>query len=271
MDGSILTPPRQNESMQESRADAAPERDSTQAGELMDLAPGIDQIFPNDFPELRCRVEASEGILPEFVRGSYYLNGPARFGIGDFRYSHWLDGDGMVSCLRFTSDGAHLTSRYVQSTKLLAEREAGKPVYRTFGTGFAGSRLNRANNGLESPANVSIYPFGQRLLAQSFGGGVIQPAKVAGITAKGLFNSNPLLVETERQMMRCADEVTVLADHSKVGRQALAFLCAISAIDVLILDHDLSPAQRKLLRGAGARIVLAGPSADGRNGRRGKS
>src|SRR6516165_5809405 len=94
---------------------------------------------------------------------------------------------------------------------------------------------------------------------------------VAGITAKGLFNSNPLLVETERQMMRCADEVTVLADHTKVGRQALAYLCAISAIDTLIIDHELSAVQRKLLRGAGARVVIAGPPADGRNGRRGKS
>src|SRR5262249_59301875 len=47
---------------------------------------------------------------------------------------------------------------------------------------------------------------------------------VGGITAKGLFNSNLLLVETERQMMRCADEVVVVADHTKIGRQALAFL-----------------------------------------------
>ena len=51
---------------------------------------------------------------------------------------------------------------------------------------------------------------------------------VGGITAKGLFNSNLLLVETERQMMRCADEVVVVADHTKFGRQALAFLCELS-------------------------------------------
>lgn len=94
---------------------------------------------------------------------------------------------------------------------------------------------------------------------------------VAGITAKGLFNSNPLLVETERQMMRCADEVTVLADHSKVGRQALAFLCEISAIDTLIIDHELSAAQRKLLRAADAPVVIAGAPGNGRNGRRSKS
>jgi DeoR/GlpR family transcriptional regulator of sugar metabolism len=90
---------------------------------------------------------------------------------------------------------------------------------------------------------------------------------VAGITAKGLFNSNPLLVETERQMMRSADEVTVLADHSKVGRQALAFLCELSAIDTLIIDHELSAPQRKLLKAGGARVVLAGAASNGRKAR----
>ena len=60
---------------------------------------------------------------------------------------------------------------------------------------------------------------------------------VGGITAKGLFNSNLLLVETERQMMRCADEVVVVADHTKIGRQALAFLCELAAIDTLIVDR----------------------------------
>ena len=80
---------------------------------------------------------------------------------------------------------------------------------------------------------------------------------VAGLTARGLFNSNPLLVETERQMMRCADKVVVLADHSKIGRQSLAFLCKLSAIDTLIVDSDLSPQQQEWLRRATARVLLA--------------
>jgi DeoR/GlpR family transcriptional regulator of sugar metabolism len=87
---------------------------------------------------------------------------------------------------------------------------------------------------------------------------------VGGITAKGLFNSNPLLVETERRMMRCADEVVVVADHTKVGKQALAYLCKLDAIDTLIVDSGLSPAQRELLERAAVRLVLAGPDpADG--------
>ena len=84
---------------------------------------------------------------------------------------------------------------------------------------------------------------------------------VAGLTERGLFNSNPLLVETERQMMRCADEVVVLADHTKVGRRALAFLCEVSAIDTLIVDSDLSPEHRDLLQHADVRLILAGKAA----------
>jgi DeoR family fructose operon transcriptional repressor len=86
---------------------------------------------------------------------------------------------------------------------------------------------------------------------------------VGGITAKGLFNSNLLLVETERRMMQCADEVVVVADHTKIGRQALAFLCELSAIDALIVDRHLTPAQRELLDQAGAHVILAGESGNG--------
>jgi DeoR/GlpR family transcriptional regulator of sugar metabolism len=79
-----------------------------------------------------------------------------------------------------------------------------------------------------------------------------------GITAKGLFNSNMLLVETERQMMRCADEVVVVADHTKVGRQALAFLCELSEIDTLIIDEGLTAEQRHLVSQGDVRLIVAG-------------
>jgi DeoR family fructose operon transcriptional repressor len=87
---------------------------------------------------------------------------------------------------------------------------------------------------------------------------------VGGITAKGLFNSNLLLVETERQMMRCADEVVVVADHTKLGRQALAFLCELAAVDTLIVDSDLTPEQRDLFDEAGLQLIVAnGTAAEG--------
>jgi DeoR/GlpR family transcriptional regulator of sugar metabolism len=86
---------------------------------------------------------------------------------------------------------------------------------------------------------------------------------VGGITAKGLFNSNILLVETERQMMRCADEVVVVADHTKIGRQALAFLCKLEEIDTLIVDGPLTPEQRELVAQAAIRLVVADAHGNG--------
>src|SRR5215467_8716146 len=132
---------------------------------VMDFAPGIEAAFPAEFEEFDCPLECVEGKIPEFVRGSYYLNGPGRFKLNDLSYRHWLDGDGMVSRLRFDAEGVHFRNRYVLSRKLVEEQSAGKPLFRTFGTSFANSRLNRVNNGLESPVNVSVYPFGNRLLA----------------------------------------------------------------------------------------------------------
>jgi DeoR/GlpR family transcriptional regulator of sugar metabolism len=81
---------------------------------------------------------------------------------------------------------------------------------------------------------------------------------ISGITDKGLFNGNLLLVETERQMMRCADEVVIVADHTKVGRPALAFLCGLGDVDTLIVDSSLTAAQRDLLSRAEARVIVAG-------------
>jgi DeoR/GlpR family transcriptional regulator of sugar metabolism len=81
---------------------------------------------------------------------------------------------------------------------------------------------------------------------------------VGGLTDKGLFNSNLLLVETERQMMRCADEVVVVADHTKIGRPALAFLCEPATIDTLIVDAGLNGDQRRLLDQTNVRVLIAG-------------
>jgi DeoR/GlpR family transcriptional regulator of sugar metabolism len=84
---------------------------------------------------------------------------------------------------------------------------------------------------------------------------------VGGITEKGLFNSNLLLVESERRMMRSADEVVVVADHTKIGRQALAFICPLAEIDHLIVDAGATRDQLQILEQAGVQYILAGDKA----------
>jgi DeoR family transcriptional regulator, fructose operon transcriptional repressor len=109
---------------------------------------------------------------------------------------------------------------------------------------------------------VALGPFTIHMMAELHVHQTI--LSVGGLTARGLFNSNLLLVETERQMMRCADEVVVVADHTKFGRPALAFLCPWNDIDTLIMDRPLTRGQREMLGEADVRLVL-GEAAAGRD------
>ena len=131
---------------------------------MQDFAPGLDHSFFFEAKEDSYLVEEIEGEVPAGLRGSFFVNGPARFERAGMRYRHWLDGDGMVHRLSFGDDGVRHTTRFVQSKKLRDEDSEGRFVYRAFGTSFEGDRL-RQGIMLESPINVSVCPLGGRLLA----------------------------------------------------------------------------------------------------------
>jgi len=57
---------------------------------------------------------------------------------------------------------------------------------------------------------------------------------VAGISEEGFYNSNALLVETEKRMIEAAGEVYVVADHTKFSRRDLAYFCDFSRISAII-------------------------------------
>lgn len=132
--------------------------------ELEVEAPLLERCFLFDAVEDSYGITGISGRVPEWLRGSYYINGPARFERAGQRYKHWLDGDGMVCSLRFTDDGVRFTNRFVGTSKLHDEDAAGKFIYREFGTAFPGDRLRRKVM-LEPPVNVSVYPYAGKLLA----------------------------------------------------------------------------------------------------------
>jgi all-trans-8'-apo-beta-carotenal 15,15'-oxygenase len=131
---------------------------------MQDYAPLLEKAFSLDPCEQCYTIEAIDGEIPAFIRGTYYLNGPAQFARAGLRYRHWLDGDGMVCALRFAPEQVHFTNRFVRSTKFVAEEAAGQPIFRTFGTSFAAAQMKRGI-ALESPVNVSVYPYNGTLLA----------------------------------------------------------------------------------------------------------
>jgi DeoR/GlpR family transcriptional regulator of sugar metabolism len=85
-----------------------------------------------------------------------------------------------------------------------------------------------------------------------------------GIVADGVYNSNSLLVETERRMMSCGQQVVIVADHTKFGRLALARVCGLDEVDQVVVDSGLTGENRTMLERAGLTIHVA-PVVESRN------
>ena len=80
---------------------------------------------------------------------------------------------------------------------------------------------------------------------------------VAGVHGGSLYNQNLLLVSAERRMMEQAQQVVLLVDSGKFGQQALARLCGLGDIDVVVTDAGPSAEHRAQVSGAGVRLIVA--------------
>jgi len=190
----------------------------------LDHAPLLERVFTMDVIEQASAPLLVEGTIPAFLRGTAYFNGPARFSRGSVTYKHWLDGDGMVCAVSFEGGRARLTNRFTRSEKFAREEAEGRAVFRTFGTAFAGDALKRGV-GLESPVNVSAYPFGGALLA--FGEqGLPWELDPATLETRGLYTF-------DRQL----NEVTPFSAHPKIDHHTGEFFnfgVSFSAVSPLL-------------------------------------
>jgi DeoR/GlpR family transcriptional regulator of sugar metabolism len=116
---------------------------------------------------------------------------------------------------------------------------------------------------VHSRTGVSLGPYANHMLSDLN----VQRAvlSVAGINERGYYNSHLLLVETERAMMRAADQVIVVADSTKFGRTSIASLCELGEVDVVVTDEEISEAWRSRLDDAGVKLVLAAPEEPGKS------
>ena len=104
------------------------------------------------------------GRWPEGLSGTLYRNGPAAHEIGDFRQSHWFDGDGLLHAYRVGANGVSHRARYVETDKRRAERKAGRPLYSSFDSVIADQALVTSPDAV-NVANISVLHHHGELLA----------------------------------------------------------------------------------------------------------
>ncbi|MCC9656484.1 DeoR/GlpR family DNA-binding transcription regulator [Rhodopirellula halodulae] len=84
---------------------------------------------------------------------------------------------------------------------------------------------------------------------------------VAGVSPRGFFNSDMMLVESEKAMLASAERSIVLADHSKFGKTSLSRICELDEIDTVVTDDGLDSDAKAWLESSGVQLRLASTSS----------
>ena len=59
----------------------------------------------------------------------------------------------------------------------------------------------------------------------------------------------------KKQMLKSAEKIVVLADHSKLGKTALSRICSIEEVDILITDDKAAPGILAEMTAAGVEVI----------------
>ncbi len=73
----------------------------------------------------------------------------------------------------------------------------------------------------------------------------------------GITNRTMEEVAIKQAMMKAADQVILVADHSKLGKRTFSNVCKIEQIDIMIMD-SMDEEYQKAFREKGVNVVLAG-------------
>jgi DeoR family ulaG and ulaABCDEF operon transcriptional repressor len=108
-----------------------------------------------------------------------------------------------------------------------------------------------------------IYPDSQLILSP-FETAVLQNYSASkvfmgaeGIDAKGITNTNALLIQAERAMIERASELIILADSSKFHRHGHLRLCGFDKVSIIITDAGIDTDSKQTAEAAGVKIIIA--------------
>jgi len=107
--------------------------------------------------------------------------------------------------------------------------------------------------------NVILSPFENDISQHHYAATMFMG--VHGLSALGLMESDPLLVQAERRLIGQAERLVVLMDSSKFQRRSGLLLCGLDRVHCLVTDTAAPDAQVQWLERAGVQVVTVAPQA----------
>lgn len=107
---------------------------------------------------------------------------------------------------------------------------------------------------------VQLGPICERMLSSISADILIMG--VRGITSNGVSDTNMLVVESIRTMIKAASKVVIVADHTKFGRDAMVRVADLSEINTVVTDSGIAPVYQDMLQERGVTVLLASDAAN---------
>ncbi len=79
----------------------------------------------------------------------------------------------------------------------------------------------------------------------------------AAVGRHGLTQTDTLLIQAERRLLRCAEQIVLLVDSSKFAAPAGHVLCPLEAVTTLVTDDGIDDACAEYVEAAGVELVIA--------------
>jgi DeoR family fructose operon transcriptional repressor len=118
-----------------------------------------------------------------------------------------------------------------------------------------GIRVNLSGGILREGTRILVGPLAEQVISQFH----VDKA-ILGVSAislrEGLTNVDLLDAQIKIAMMKGADEVIVVADHSKLGKVHFARVAPITAIDKLVMDDGISPEEIEAFKAKGVEVIV---------------
>jgi len=103
-------------------------------------------------------------------------------------------------------------------------------------------------------SRIILNPFENSILNKYYASKVFMG--VNGIDENGTTNSDPLLIQTEKEMIASGKELILLADSSKFSNRGNLFLCGFEKIHTIITDSAIPESLAEMLRSKNIRLIV---------------
>jgi len=118
-----------------------------------------------------------------------------------------------------------------------------------------GIRVNLSGGILREGTRILVGPLAEQVISQFHVDKAILGISAISLT-EGLTNVDLLDAQIKTAMIKGADEVIVVADHSKLGKVHFAKVAPITTIHKLVMDNGISPEDIKAFEAKGVEVIV---------------